>query len=192
MFITSKDKEEHLAKVYKVLFETAAESLVVADEKGNIVLVNTRTNEMFGYGEGELLGQPLEVLLPEKLRKGHIKHREDFNVSPKRRSMGMGMELLGRRKDDSQFPVEVSLNYFQLEGQNFAIGLVTDISGRYYAEEKLKKMYEELEKLVHDRTEELEESKRLYQTVARNFPRWNGEYIRQEFKICFCRRFRIV
>ncbi|HTA26954.1 MAG TPA: PAS domain-containing protein, partial [Bacteroidia bacterium] len=69
-------KEENLSSVYKVLFETAAESLVVTDEKGSIVLVNARTNEMFGYTENELIGQKLEVLLPKKYRKEHVKHRE--------------------------------------------------------------------------------------------------------------------
>ncbi len=163
-------KEENLSPVYKVLFETAAESLVVTDEKGSIVLVNARTNEMFGYTGNELVGQKLETLLPQKYRKEHVKHREDYNHAPKQRSMGIGMDLWAKRKDNTEFPVEVSLNYFKAEGKMFVMGLVTDITNRYKAEQEIKKMNEELEKLVEERTKELEESRRLYQIVARNFP----------------------
>src|SRR5579863_7606274 len=102
----NKEQGEHLNQVYKVLFETAAESLVVTDQDGSIVLVNARTNEMFGYTGTELAGQKLEVLLPEKYRKAHVKHREAYNHSPKQRSMGTGMDLWAKRKDGSSFPVE--------------------------------------------------------------------------------------
>ncbi|HTA26454.1 MAG TPA: ATP-binding protein, partial [Bacteroidia bacterium] len=90
--------------------------------------------------------------------------------SPKQRSMGIGMDLWAKRKDDSEFPVEVSLNYFKTEGKMFVMGLVTDITERYKAEEQVKKINEDLEKLVVERTQELEESRSLYQTVAKNFP----------------------
>lgn len=163
-------KEENLSLVYKVLFETAAESLVVTDEKGSIVLINARANAVFGYTGNELIGQKLEVLLPEKYRKAHIKHRKDYNHSPKQRSMGIGMDLWAKRKDGSEFPVEVSLNYFKTGETIFVMGLVTDITERYKAEEQIRKMNEDLEKLVEERTKELEESRRLYQMVARNFP----------------------
>ena len=163
-------KEANLSPVYKILFETAAESLVVTDQEGNIVLVNAMTNKMFGYEDKELIGQKLEILLPREYRKAHVAHREAYNHSPKQRSMGIGMDLWAKRKDDTKFPVEVSLNYFKTEGKTFVMGLVTDITERYKAEEKIKKMNEELEKLVEERTKELEESRRLYQIVARNFP----------------------
>lgn len=178
-------KEENLSLVYKVLFETAAESLVVTDEKGAIVLVNARSNEMFGYSGTELVGQKLEMLLPEKYRKGHIKHREDYNHSPKQRSMGIGMDLWARRKDGSEFPVEVSLNYFKTGEKIFVMGLVTDITERYKAEEQIRKMNEELEKLVEERTQELEESRRLYQIVARNFPEGTINVFDKDLKYVF-------
>src|SRR5580692_6023533 len=97
-------KEENLSPVYKVLFETAAESLVVTDESGSIVLVNARTNQMFGYTGNELVGQKLETLLPKKYRKAHVQHRKDYNKAPKQRSMGIGMDLWAKRKDNTEFP----------------------------------------------------------------------------------------
>ncbi len=184
-FMFSNEKGEHLNQVYKVLFETAAESLVVTDEKGAIVLVNARTNEMFGYSERELIGQTLEILLPDKYRKDHVKHRTAYNHAPKQRSMGIGMDLWARRKDNTEFPVEVSLNYFQTGGKTFVMGLVTDITDRYKAEQQIRKMNEELEKLVEERTKELEESRRLYQIVARNFPDGTINVFNKELKYVF-------
>ena len=178
-------KEENLSPVYKALFETAAESLVVTDEKGSIVLVNARTNDMFGYSGKELIGQKLEILLPKKYRKEHVKHREDYNHSPKQRSMGIGMDLWAKRKDDTEFPVEVSLNYFKTEEKTFVMGLVTDITERYKAEEKVRKMNQDLEKLVEERTRELEESRSLYQTVAKNFPNGTINILDKELKYVF-------
>jgi len=178
-------KEENLSPVYKVLFETAAESLVVTDEIGFIVLVNARTNDMFGYIGNELVGQKLETLLPKKYRKEHVKHREDYNHSPKQRSMGIGMDLWAKRKDDTEFPVEVSLNYFKTEGKMFVMGLVTDITERYKAEEQVKKINEDLEKLVEERTKELEESRRLYEIVARNFPDGTIMVLDEDLKYVF-------
>jgi PAS domain S-box-containing protein len=182
---TAKDEVDSLNQVYKVLFETAAESLVVVEEKGSIVLVNARTNQMFGYKDGELAGQKMEILLPLKYRKDHVKHRSDYNKAPKQRSMGIGMDLWAKRKDGSEFPVEVSLNYFQAEGKTYVMGLVTDITERYRVEEEIKKMNQELEKLVEERTKELEESKRLYQMVARNFPDGTINVFDKELKYVF-------
>ena len=140
---------------------------------------------MFGYSGNELVGQKLEVLLPEKYRKEHVKHRTDYNKAPKQRSMGIGMDLWAKRKDESEFPVEVSLNYFKTGEKTFVMGLVTDITERFKAEEQIRKMNEELEKLVEERTKELEESRRLYQIVARNFPDGTINVFDKELKYVF-------
>ena len=178
-------KEANLSPVYKILFETAAESLVVTDDKGTIVLINTMTNKMFGYEGNELLDQKLEMLLPREYREGHVKHRTEYNKAPKQRSMGIGMDLWAKRKDGSKFPVEVSLNHFQTEGKTFVMGLVTDITDRYKAEQQIRKINEDLEKVVKERTLELEESRLLYQTVARNFPDGTINILDKELKYVF-------
>ena len=161
---------EDINQVYKLLFETAAESLLIVSKEGFIQLVNHRTNDMFGYEGKELIGKPLEVLLPSKYRDKHVHNREDYTKNPRRRSMGMGMELWALRKDGSEFPVEISLNHFEANGRLYVMGLVTDITERRKAEEKIRILNEELEQRVEERTRELEESQRLYKIVARNFP----------------------
>ena len=161
---------EDINQVYRLLFETAAESLLIVNKAGIIQLVNHRTNDMFGYEGKELIGQAMEILLPEKYRKKHVHNRDEYTKSPRRRSMGMGMELWGIRKDGVEFPVEVSLNHFEANGNLYVMGLITDITERRKAEERIRILNEELEQRVEDRTRELEDSQRLYKIVARNFP----------------------
>jgi PAS domain S-box-containing protein len=170
IFMSVKNINADLDKVYRLLFETAGEALILVDKEGLIQTINSRTNEMFGYGEKELIGQKMEILLPEKYRGEHVGHRDSYNKKPKRRSMGMGMELWGRRKDGTQFPLEVSLNHFEANGKIYVMALVTDITQRRIAEDNIHKLNEDLEQRVEERTHELKESQLLYQAIARNFP----------------------
>lgn len=156
--------------VGKVLFETAAEGLVVVDRSGAIRLANPRVGELFGYGEGELIGLSIEELLPEALAKKHREHRESYHKKPTKRSMGQGLDLQARRKDGSQFPVEISLNHFELDGESLVMALITDITQRKRATDDLQQLNHELEGRVKARTRELEDSQRLYRAIARNFP----------------------
>jgi hypothetical protein len=124
-------------KMVVALLESASQAIITADRTGRIVLSNRRAEEMFGYTREELMGASLEVLLPESRRAAHRRERDDYFMHPRARPMGMGMDLIARRKDASEFPVEVSLSYIETEQGLFAIGFVTDISRRKALEEQL-------------------------------------------------------
>lgn len=96
---------------YEAYFRSAAEGLLVVDRRGRIVDLNAAVERLLGYAREELIGQPVEVLLPERLREQHRSHRDGFFRSPRSRPMGIGLNLAARRKDGSEFPVEVSLTY---------------------------------------------------------------------------------
>ncbi len=143
------------ARVCELLFMTATEGLVVVDSAGRIIMQNPSAGRMFGYGDTELLGRSIEDLLPDSIRAKHAAHRADYARKPMQRSMGSGLELKGQRKDGSVFPVEVSLNHFQVEGKRFVMALVTDITLRRLAEDELVRTNVELEDRVEQRTAEL-------------------------------------
>lgn len=147
--------ELHAESVFKLLFDTAGEGLLVVDRQGRIVLHNPRLNAMFGYAEGELDMRSMELLLPDALRDAHAEHRAKYDQHPVQRSMGIGMELRGKRKDGTIFPVEVSLNHFTIGKGRFVMGLVTDITMRHKAEMELLRSRQDLEERVEHRTAEL-------------------------------------
>jgi len=143
---------------FRALFEYATIGIVVISREGRIELANPCVQKMFGYENAELIGQPVEVLIPKSLGRKHVAHREGYFDRPKARPMGLGMELYARKKDGQEFPVEISLGHYELNGETFAVAFVTDITQRSEAEQKLKKMNEELESRVQERTLELTES----------------------------------
>jgi PAS domain S-box-containing protein len=143
---------------FRALFEYATVGIVVASAGGKIELANPHAEELFGYSNAELVGQPLEVLIPTNLRKRHEGHREKYFDRPKARPMGYGMDLYARKKSGEVFPVEISLGHYQLEGEMLAVAFVTDISARKKAEAELKQVNEELEQRVTERTLELTEA----------------------------------
>ncbi|HMC97404.1 MAG TPA: PAS domain-containing sensor histidine kinase, partial [Flavobacteriales bacterium] len=149
---------EDRARVGELLFATAAEGLVVVDERGTILMKNPRFSEMFGYDQGELLGRSIEILLPRAVQGKHADHRARYNAHPVKRPMGIGMDLRGLRKDGTEMPVEVSLNHFEVHGQRFIMGLITDITLRRKAEEELQRSNDELEDRVEQRTAELRQA----------------------------------
>lgn len=134
----------------------------MVNQRGEILLANPVSEKMFGYEQGGLIGVLVEDLLPEHLRVRHVQYRKTFAAHPEPRPMGMGRDLIGRRKDGSQFPVAVSLSYTLIDGEVLVMAFISDITERKRAEEALKRSEEqllvyasELEKKVHSRTEDL-------------------------------------
>ncbi len=111
-------------------FESSVEGIVSTDEQGIIRQANPRALEMFGYSDIELVGHPIEVLLPNRIRDRHLMHRASFFANPRSRRMGQGLEVSARRKDGSEFPAEVSLNFVRTERGDLVVGFVSDITER--------------------------------------------------------------
>lgn len=126
-------------EISKVLFETATEGLLVTDSKGIIQTINPRMIELFGYEKNELIGKTVEQLVPTNLRTAHTQHRKGYHKSPSKRTMGQGLNLLGQRKNGSTFPIEISLNYFAVDGQTMVMALISDISTRVEILKQLQK-----------------------------------------------------
>ncbi len=145
-----KRAEEALRKseaTGRALLESAAEGIVIVNARGRIVLANVRTEELFGYQRDELLGQTLEVLLPERFQNSHADHRAVYFAEPRVRPMGIGLDLAARRKDGTEFPVEISLSFIKTEDGVIAMGFITDITERKQAEEALAREVQEVARL---------------------------------------------
>jgi PAS domain S-box-containing protein len=130
----------------KSLFHAAPDGLVVIDASGAIIVVNDQTEKLFGYAHNELLGVPVEELLPESLREVHTHHRAEYLRAPSTRSMGVGLELFGVRKDASRFPVDINLSSLNAGPDTLVIASVRDVTGRKRAELLLEANRSELER----------------------------------------------
>ncbi|HXG14674.1 MAG TPA: PAS domain S-box protein [Calidithermus sp.] len=129
---------------FRGLLEMAPDGIVIVDQQGRITLANTQAQKMFGYTAEELVGQPVELLVPEPLRSAHAGHRAAYQAQPRTRPMGVGLELAGRRKDGSQFPVEISLSPVETEDGRLVISVVRDITERRRAEARIRALNEDL------------------------------------------------
>ena len=132
------------------LLETLPDAVIAVDRDGTIIQVNSQAQELFGYSRSELIGQKVEVLVPESYRRQHHQHREGFAQTPKTRRMGAELDLYGRRRNGSQFPVEISLSPVATENGTFVLSAIRDISDRKRIAEELRRANEEL----HRRTTE--------------------------------------
>ena len=132
------------------LLETLPDATIAVDREGTMVQVNAQAQELFGYDRDELIGQKVEMLVPESYRRQHHHHRENFAQMPKTRRMGADLDLYGRRRNGSEFPVEVSLSPVATESGMFVLSAIRDISDRKRIAEELRRANEEL----HRRTAE--------------------------------------
>src|SRR3954463_8274990 len=118
------------------VLDAAPDGLLLVDAAGQITLANDRVEQMFGYGRADLLGQPVGVLLPEAFRQAHVAHRQRFLDQPRTRPMGAGLALSGRRKDGSEFAVEVSLSPLNSGGARWVVAGIRDATERLEIERR--------------------------------------------------------
>jgi two-component system, cell cycle sensor histidine kinase and response regulator CckA len=150
------DISPRAAELFSALLESAPDAMLIVDERGSILLANSRTEKLFGYRREELIGQPVEMLMPPRFRHAHTQHRSQFFSAPHTRPIDAGLDLCGLRRDGSEFPVDISLNPIASEGGTLVCSSIRDISDRKSAERNLRRAYKELDQRVLQRTAELE------------------------------------
>ncbi|WP_205508694.1 sensor histidine kinase [Longitalea arenae] len=147
---------EQAQQKFKGLLESAPDAIVIVSEKGIIHLVNNQCENIFGYNKNELIGCNVELLLPERFRTGPLENQKLFYDNPGVRSTGVGLELLGRRKNGEEFPVELSISPLETEEGVLITTAIRDISEKKRLEKEIREANITLEKKVQQRTAELE------------------------------------
>jgi len=127
------------------LLESAPDAMVVVDQNGTIILANSQTERLFGYSNQELIGQAVEILIPEAIRNQHSKNRTDYAIAPRFRPMGHGMELFGWRKNGAEFPVEISLSPLDTPDGLLVTAAIRDVTERKLAEREQAALLERLQ-----------------------------------------------
>lgn len=140
------------------LFTYATEGIIISDSNGQIIKANPSAERLFGYESGELIGKVIEDLVPARFKNKHVSDRESFNKNPHSRSMGKNMDLYARKKDNSEFPVEISLSHYKKDNQSFVIAFIIDITERKKHQENVLKLNQDLERKVDERTKVLQEA----------------------------------
>ena len=136
-------EEARLEQRFRQLLDAAPDAILEVDGEGRIVLMNQAAERSFGYGREELLGQPIEVLVPEGARARHAGHRHGYQHWPEVRPMGSGLELEAQRKDGSRFPVEISLSPVQYEGERRITAIIRDVSERHRIQKTLHEIQQQ-------------------------------------------------
>lgn len=150
---------------FEAVFNHSTIGMIIADSKGKITQFNRFAETQFGYSEEEVIGESIEMLLPTEMKERHVHHRDQFIKAPSNRGMGVGRDLFAKRRDNTVFPVEISLSHFTKKDESFVIAFIIDISVRKNSEaelaastEKIKKINIELEQKIDSRTKMLRET----------------------------------
>jgi PAS domain S-box-containing protein len=185
-------------RLFERLFEFLPDAVLVTDQTGSVVRTNVRAERMFGYERQELLGQPVELLIPDRLRNLHPRHRSDYAAQPRVRAMGAGLELSGRRKDGTEFPVDIMLSPVESAEGQLILAVVRDVSEHKRAEEDLRRSEQRFRSLfefspdaivVTDREGKIRE---LNAQVEKYFGYGRPELLGQRIEILLPERFRLT
>jgi PAS domain S-box-containing protein len=172
----------HGEQTFRALLEAAPDAMVIVDEAGRIVLVNSQAEKLFGYERRELLGEPVERLIPSELRDRHHAHRKGFAAEPRPRTMGVGLELAALRKDGSAFPVEIALGPLANEGGMLVSAAIRDITERKRTERAQRDFLATLGHELRNPMASISNATRLlrHESVTPEQSRWSQEVIEAE------------
>ncbi|MBT8108926.1 MAG: PAS domain S-box protein [Gammaproteobacteria bacterium] len=140
------EQADESEEYFRHLLESAPDAMVIVDDRGKIAVVNAQAESMFRYTRQEMLGQPVEMLLPERIHDVHRKHRAHYAEDPRLRPMGAGLDLVARRSDGSEFPVEISLSPVQSAGGRFVSSVIRDVTRRKRMQDEIIAARQEAER----------------------------------------------
>jgi PAS domain S-box-containing protein len=155
------EEQSRLERRFRQLLEAAPDAIVEVSDDGAIVLVNQIAEQMFGYQRNELLGQSVDLLVPDGVRPTHYRHRDSYLEHPRTRPMGSGLELHARRRDGSLFPVEISLSPIQTETGMHVTAVIRDVTERKKAEQEVRRLEQIYTAELETRNREIERANRL-------------------------------
>ncbi|GJM16299.1 MAG: sporulation kinase A [Thermodesulfobacteriota bacterium] len=140
-------------ETFRLIVESVPNGIIVSDDMGQIIFLNSQAEKMFAYERGALLGKSVEDLMPEGFRRGHIKYRSGYVKAPNTRSMGEGRDLFALRSDGSQFPVEIGLNFVKSDSELVVISTIIDITERRNTENLLNEREQRLRQIMDNTTD---------------------------------------